>query len=194
MHSMVLHPAVPLALPSLLPLELCSPSVIFLGVVSSVLPDLDVVGFRFGVPYGHFLGHRWLSHSIASAVFLSACVAWLLPLEPQPVQAFPLVLFGFLFLSTLSHGLLDAMTSGGLGVVFFAPFENHRYFFPWHPIRVSPISVSRFFSATGLQVLHSEPRWVWLPEAAVAGLPIFLAALERVMHFRLTMLHWRYGT
>jgi inner membrane protein len=75
MPSMVSHPAVPLALAPLLPSELRSPGLIFLGVVCSVLPDLDVVGFRFGVPYGHLLGHRGLSHSIAFAVFLSASLA-----------------------------------------------------------------------------------------------------------------------
>jgi inner membrane protein len=90
--------------------------------------------------------------------------------EVQPAQASRLMLFGFLFLSTLSHGLLDALTSGGLGVAFFAPFEDRRYFFPWRPIRVSQISVCRFFSATGVRVLCSELQWVWLPAAVVAGL------------------------
>jgi inner membrane protein len=144
---------------------------IFLGIVCSVLPDLDVVGFRFGVPYGHLLGHRGLSHSIAFAVFLSACLAWLLPSE---AQASRLMLFGFLFLSTLSHGLLDALTSGGLGVAFFAPFENSRYFFPWRPIRVSPISVSAFLSATGVRVLRSKVQWIWLPAIMVVVLLTWL--------------------
>jgi inner membrane protein len=177
MPSIISHPAVPLALAPLLPSELRSPSVVFLGVICSVLPDLDVVGFRFGVPYGHVLGHRGLSHSIAFAVFLSACVAWLLPIEAQTVQAPRLMIFGLMFLSTLSHGILDALTSGGLGVAFFAPFDNSRFFFPWRPIRVSPISVSRFFSATGVQVLRSELQWVWLPAALVAVLVTFLRRL-----------------
>jgi inner membrane protein len=167
MPSIISHSAVPLALAPLLPQELRSPSVISLGIVCSVLPDLDVVGFRFGVPYGHLLGHRGLSHSVAFAAFLSACFAWLLPIEAQGSR---LVLFGFLFSSTMSHGLLDALTSGGLGVAFFAPFENSRYFFPWRPIRVSPVSVSAFLSATGVRVLRSELRWIWLPAALVAGL------------------------
>jgi inner membrane protein len=137
--------------------ELRSPSIIFLGVVYSVLPDLDVVGFRLGVPYGHLVGQRGLSHSIAFAVFLSACLAGLLPIEGQASR---LMLFGFLFLSTVLHGLLDALTSGGLGVAFFAPFENSRYFFPWRPIRVSPLSVSAFLSATGVRVLRSEVQWI----------------------------------
>jgi inner membrane protein len=174
MPSIVSHPAVPLALSPLLPHELRSPSLIFVGVVCSVLPDLDVVGFRFGVPYGHVLGHRGLSHSIACAALLSACLAWLLPIEAQTAQAPRLIRFGFLFLSTLSHGVLDALTSGGLGIAFFAPFENSRYFFPWRPIRVSPLSVSGFFSATGVQVLRSELQWIWIPAALIAVLLIFL--------------------
>ena len=151
---------------------------IFLGVACSVLPDLDVVGFWFDVPYGHLLGHRGLSHSIAFAVCLSACLAWLLPLKGQPAQASRLIIFGFLCLSTVSHGILDALTSGGLGVAFFAPFRHERYFFPWRPIRVSPISVSGFFSARGVQVLRSELQWVWLPAASVAILLILLRRMK----------------
>ena len=170
MPSMISHPAVPLALAPLLPSGLRSPGMIFLGVVCAVLPDLDVLGFRFGVPYGHLLGHRGLSHYIAFAVFLSASLAWLLPIQAQPAQALRLQVFGFLFLSTLSHGVLDALTNGGLGVAFFAPFDKSRYFFPWRPIRVSPISVSAFLSATGVRVLRSELQWVWLPAILLAGL------------------------
>ena len=78
--------------------------------------------------------------------------------------------FAFLFVCTMSHGVLDAMTNGGLGVAFFAPFHNERYFFPWTPIRVSPIGVG-FFSARGLATLRSELLWVWGPcvIAAILG-------------------------
>jgi inner membrane protein len=34
-------------------------------------------------------------------------------------------------------------------------------------IRVSPISVTRFFSDKGIQVLKSEWVWVWIPSLAV---------------------------
>lgn len=77
----------------------------------------------------------------------------------------PFALWAYLFLATTSHGLLDAMTDGGLGVAFFSPFENSRYFLPWRPIHVSPIGIARFFSARGLYVLQSEIRYIWLPSA-----------------------------
>jgi inner membrane protein len=170
MPSIASHPAVPLALTPLLPPELRSPGMVFLGVVCSVLPDLDVLGFRVGMSYGHVLGHRGLSHSIAFAVSFSASLAWLLPIAAQPSPALRLQAFGFLCLSALSHGMLDALTNGGLGVAFFAPFDHLQYFFPWHPIRVSPISLHAFLSATEVRVLRSEVQWVWLPAALVMGL------------------------
>jgi len=67
------------------------------------------------------------------------------------------------FFITASHGLLDALTDGGLGVAFFSPFNTRRYFFPWRPLHVSPIGAVSFFSPRGVRVLQSELVWVWLP-------------------------------
>jgi inner membrane protein len=72
-------------------------------------------------------------------------------------------LFLYFFLCTASHGVLDAMTNGGLGVAFFSPFDTTRYFFPLRPVLVSPIGVSEFFSEYGVWILASEAIWIWLP-------------------------------
>jgi len=64
---------------------------------------------------------------------------------------------------TASHSLLDAMTTGGLGVAFFSPFENARYFLPWRPIQVSPMGFKKFFSEWGLEVIKSELIWIGIP-------------------------------
>ena len=80
----------------------------------------------------------------------------------------------FLAAVTASHGVLDALTNGGLGVAFFSPFVLRRYFFPWRPIAVSPIRAGDFFGETALRVLASEARWVWLPTAVI--LAVVLAA------------------
>ena len=76
------------------------------------------------------------------------------------------MVWGYLFLCTLSHGVLDAATNGGLGIAFFSPLSNSRYFWPWRPIAVSPIGI-RFFSGRGLAVISSELRWIWAPCLAV---------------------------
>jgi inner membrane protein len=158
-------------------------SVWIAGALCSLIPDVDVVGFRFGIHYGDFLGHRGLTHSLAFAVFLAAAVILAFP---HGVPGLTRVsLFAYLFLATASHGFLDAMTDGGLGVAFFAPFNNRRYFFRWTPIHVSPIGFSRFFSARGLAVVRSELLWVWLPTALLIILVWFIRARRGDRHTKL---------
>jgi len=143
-----------------------------LGALCAVAPDLDAVtSFLFRIPYRAMLGHRGLSHSLLVAAVLASLVTVVvrraLPASPGPAR-----LWLFFFVATASHGILDAMTNGGLGVAFFAPFADTRYFFPWRPIVVSPISLNVFFGYRGLRVMWSELGWIWLPAALV-----FLAGL-----------------
>ena len=69
----------------------------------------------------------------------------------------------YCFVVTATHGILDSMTDKGMGVGFFIPFDNTRYFMPWRPIYASPMKISRFFSQTGLEVLTAEIIWIWIP-------------------------------
>jgi len=139
-----------------------------LGALCAVSPDLDAItSYLFHIRYGAMLGHRGISHSILFAVLLATAVtvgvrrAW--PESPRAAK-----LWCFFFAATASHGLLDAMTNGGLGVAFFAPFSNARYFLPWRPILVSPLSAQVFFGTRkGLRVMWSELGWIWLPAALV---------------------------
>lgn len=134
----------------------------------SVIPDLDVIGFDFGIRYGDFWGHRGFTHSIVFVALLAAAaVAIAFRIAPPSIGRFSLWLY--FFLATASHGLLDAMTDGGLGVAFFAPFDNRRYFLPWTPIRVSPIGIGRFFTARGVAVIQTELLWIWIPVALLAA-------------------------
>jgi inner membrane protein len=132
-----------------------------------VIPDLDVIGFRFGIRYGDFWGHRGFTHSLLFAALLASAVLLIGFWRVLPdLGRVPIWLY--FFLATASHGFLDAMTDGGLGVAFFSPFDNHRYFLPWRPIHVSPIGVGRFFAVRGLTVLQSELLWIWLPAGLLA--------------------------
>ena len=63
--------------------------------------------------------------------------------------------------------ILIALIALGMGVAWFWPWSQERYFLPWRPIEVSPF-IKGFFSARGLRLLASEARWVWLPCLAVA--------------------------
>ena len=94
-----------------------------LAVASSILPDADVLGFGLGIEYGDLLGHRGLSHSV---LFAAAWSLLVVSCEYSGLMKFRRrwwSLVGLFFLVTVSHGILDAMTNGGLGVAFFSPLR-----------------------------------------------------------------------
>ena len=159
MPTVLTHPAVPLALRYALGREAISKRLLVAGIACSVLPDLDVVAFGFGIGYGSEFGHRGFTHSLAVAAALAVLGAGAAGMLRTRAH----IAFWFLFVSTASHGALDACTNGGLGIAFLWPFAPDRYFAPVEPIEVSPIGVARFLSPRGLDVLRSELVWVWLP-------------------------------
>ena len=67
MPSILTHPAVPLGLAVAYGQRYVSGRLLLAGVGASVLPDIDSLGLDLGIPYGHMLGHRGLSHSILFA-------------------------------------------------------------------------------------------------------------------------------
>ena len=130
---------------------------------SAVLPDLDTIGYALGVPYGSVWGHRGASHSLVFALGW-AVVSVLLA---RRLGSTRWITFFTVWISTSSHTLLDMLTNGGKGVALWWPWSAERVFFPFRPIRVSPIGAD-FFSERGLQVMGSEVCWVGLPSLAVA--------------------------
>lgn len=132
-----------------------------LAAACAFLPDADVVGFKLHVAYDSLWGHRGLSHSLLAALVVATGVVLLVGGRagaPPPGR-----LWVLLFLATASHGVLDAMTTGGLGVAFFSPFDAERHFFGFRPIAVSPIGIRNFLGEWGARVLRSEVKWVVLP-------------------------------
>jgi inner membrane protein len=151
---------------------------LFMAVLfCSILPDLDVIAFGMGIPYGHTFGHRGLSHSLVFAACTGFFMAALIYLTDRRGIFYYLQLFLIFTTVTALHGVLDAMTSGGLGVGFFIPFDHSRYFFPWRPIRVSPIGLEAFISERGLNVIKSELIWVIAPSLALI---MFIYLLKKI--------------
>src|SRR5919106_5642917 len=152
MPTIISHPAVLLAFH---PGFRLPASIYVSGAICSAIPDIDVIGFQFGINYGDLFGHRGFTHSVFFAALISSLLTIFIAraLSEQKGRRYPI--FPFLFLCTVSHGILDAFTDGGLGVAFFSPFSNARYFFPWRPVQVSPIGI-RGFSSRALSVLGSE--------------------------------------
>ncbi len=137
-----------------------------LAVVCSIIPDADVLAFKFGIPYGHFFGHRGFFHSLFFAVFLGMAVGCLFFLK-SPRR----FLYGAYFSLLIAlHDLLDAFTNGGLGIALLSPFSTKRYFFWTTPIEVAPLSPKVFFSERAYLILGNELLWVGVPAAVLAFL------------------------
>lgn len=158
------HAAVPIAGALLLGRSRLPVGVIVTGIAFAMLPDADVIGFGLGIDYADSWGHRGASHSLLFAVIAALFAIALI--RPQRYVIAGL----FLFVAMASHGLLDALTNGGLGPALLWPWDQTRYFAPWTPIAVSPIGVADFLSARGLQVLYSELLWIWVPLAILVAL------------------------
>ena len=110
------------------------PALLFWSALS-LFPDIDVVGFLRGVPYGAPWGHRGATHSLAFAlaggILVGLGARWLKWPVLRTMVVATLVL--------ASHGLLDTLTDGGLGAALLWPFSLTRFFAPWRPIPVAPI-------------------------------------------------------
>lgn len=189
MPTVFTHPVIPVVIASLAGTKVVSGRLLLAGVIASVLPDADVLGLKFGVPYEHVMGHRGFSHSITFAAIIGLFGMFF----ARKLNANRTVAFFLLFLSALSHGVLDALTAGGLGVAFFSPFSDERFFFSWRPIRVSPLELERFLKLRSWRVFLSEFLWVWLPALSLGVLGVKLrkglswqtnpiAAVQKITH------------
>jgi inner membrane protein len=128
----------------------------------SLWPDLDAIGFLFGIRYADSLGHRGASHSLVLALFVGMA-AWVFAqrrgLPPVRTSVIATIV-------AASHGLLDTMTfGGGLGCALLWPFSDARFWAPFRFIPVAPIGVA-LMSARGLYVMLVElvlfaPFWIF---------------------------------
>jgi len=136
---------------------------ILLSILCAILPDADVITFKFGIQYGDFFGHRGFFHSIAFAVIIGMSIPSIFYRSLRTFSFRWFKLSGYYSIVTISHGVLDAFTNGGLGIALLSPFDNTRYFFWVTPIEVVTLNPMRFFSLHGIQVMANEFLWVWLP-------------------------------
>ena len=149
----------------LFPKKIMTRKVFTLGIISSILPDLDVIAFNFGISWDSMWSHRGFTHSIFVAIIWSLILILVFHRKDELAPKTKVSLY--YFIATLSHGIFDAMTNGGNGIAFFAPFSAERYFLPWEVIQVSPIGVKNFFSKWGVEVLKSEFIYIALPSLAL---------------------------
>jgi len=126
--------------------------VITLAAICAAVPDLDLIGWPLGVSPSALAGHRGLTHSIPFAILLGIAATALVPSLTSRER---IVAAGVLVLATVTHGVLDALTTyAPTGPAFWAPFSNTRYRFEWQPLT----------GAGGLRTdFGQEVLYVWVP-------------------------------
>lgn len=172
MASVFGHGIAAIGIGKLFPKKVITPKVYVIGVVSSMLPDLDVMAYKFGLYGDSMWNHRGITHSFFAAFLWAIILLLVYHWSQKRIAKIQLGLY--YFLATASHGILDAMTTGGDGISFFAPFDVERYFLPWRFIQVSPLGIKNFFSEWGVQVLQSEFFYILLPSLGLGLIGMFL--------------------
>ena len=151
MPSAFSHAFVSLAIGLGLGREMVSRRLLVVGMVCAALPDVDVLAFRFGVPYESQWGHRGFTHSLVFSFLVGLACAG----ASHWWKSGWAVTLAFVTFATLSHALLDAATNGGLGVALWWPFSAERGFWPYTPIEARP-SASAAFLAGAARKFYSR--------------------------------------
>lgn len=141
-----------------------------LAAFLAIFPDVDAFS---SAAYGAILGHRGFTHTLIFSLWLALLTA---SLTFRWLRGSFWALSGVYFLALASHGLLDALTYGGMPIPFFWPLTDQRYG-NWGPIPVSDLGFE-IPDPRSSRSLRSELIQVWLPTAACVGV------LTLVRHFR----------
>jgi inner membrane protein len=129
-----------------------------LAALLPVLPDLDTLSLA---AYGSPWGHRGVTHSLAFALWVGALAA---SLTFRYFQVSFWSLSALCFALIASHGLLDALTRGGMPIPFFWPLEGRQG--NWGPIPVADLGFA-LPDPRRSRALRAELFWVWVPTAVV---------------------------
>jgi inner membrane protein len=141
-----------------------------LAALLPIVPDLDVFSTA---AYGAPLGHRGITHSLVFALLVSVIIAGV---TSRYFRENRWLLTGLFFAIIASHGLLDALTKGGMTIQFFWPLEA-RYG-NWGLIPVADLSFE-IPDPRRSRALRGELLWVWLPVAVLVGLATAFRYLRR---------------
>jgi hypothetical protein len=75
-----------------------------------------------------------------------------------------------LLIAAASHGLVDLLTHGDVGVAWLSPFTRTRWLSPWRPLPVCPLGLDEYFGRLGAMVLLDELLLLLVPVAIAAEL------------------------
>lgn len=126
----------------------------------SLLPDVDMIARALGAPDNTPWGHRGMTHSLFFAALVGAA-AFAITRRRREALLF--------FLVCASHGALDMLDRGALGVEYLWPLSAKNYFWPWRFLPGPPPG-EQWLTAAGARVVVL---------GAMPFVPLFAAALVR---------------
>ena len=98
------------------------------GAVGGLIPDLDVLYTGYFGPYGTWLYHRHVTHSLFFAPLIAPLLAWATwALHKKQAGHYRTYMWVW-FWALLTHPLLDTLTV--YGTMIFSPFSNARFSIP----------------------------------------------------------------
>ncbi|MCP4900567.1 MAG: metal-dependent hydrolase [bacterium] len=169
MPSPVTHGLVGIVMAQTVPLGVSKRRSTVVFAVLSVMPDIDLLGSLAGIPWRGNLGHRGITHSVGVAVVCGLIGARIIHgkqgLSRRKVVGLTLLACAV----AVSHGLLDAATSIGVGVGLLMPFFDERIILPVRPILV-PRARGDGLVLAMLRMVLAELLTVWLPLFVGAGI------------------------
>ena len=131
----------------------------WLAALCAAIPDFDYAWNLNRYGSQEWFAHRGITHTPLFATGLALAMVWFaMPSHGRGMRG---RLWTALFLATLSHGILDALSSYGQGIPFLFPFSTTRYHFPWTPIRADPHGGG--IVSILLRSIRTEILWIWFP-------------------------------
>jgi inner membrane protein len=150
------HAVVALAVGAAILPRRCGKFMLVLGGLCAVLPDLDLFAPVLG---GTRAFHRTLTHSIPFASLLGVVAAGASSLYRGRSRD-PALIGVWVGVTTLSHALLDMLTTYQTGLALWSPMSAHRYDLAWRPISsVWNEFVWVFLPCLALLLLAVHQRW-----------------------------------
>ena len=163
MATLVAHAAIPVLTRRLVAVpEHLERRLLVAAVALACWQDADYATLAFEVRPEEMLGHRGLTHGLFVAAALALVVAFAAFRELRGTRAF-WVVAAFLFVAGASHGVLDALTGGDVGVALLAPLSNARFASPFKLLASCPGGVDEMLGYWGVMTIANELLYVVVP-------------------------------
>lgn len=135
------------------------------GAIGGLIPDLDVLYTDYFGPYGTWLYHRHITHSIFFPPVVAPLLAWATWAIHKKQAGHYRTYLWIWFWSIITHGWLDTLTV--YGTMLLSPFSNARFSVPAMSIIDPVYSLMLFVPIVMMGFARAQQ---YIPRAAIIAL------------------------